>query len=387
MIGRLFSNRKKPPVVTNERGTNRLYDPVPVTLLTGFLGSGKTTLLNYILSDPRMTGTAVIVNEFGSVSIDHELVHAGRETYFRTTTGCICCTATGDIRASLYELHEARLIGESPPILRVVIETTGLADPAPIINSLIPGGLSALSLRDHAVARAFRLSGVITVVDVEGIGTVLDNHPESLRQIAFADHVVLSRTDVAPAGDWPDRLRSLNPGLRLHDGADPAFRAATLLEPGSYSAFGKGEGVETWLAAEAKHGHGHGGHFHDLNRHGHVVAIPLVRDDPIDERALRQFLVKLTSTPGNGLLRIKGLVALQDDPSSPALVHAVQHRLYPIARLEGWPQGAASSRLVIIGTNLDEAAIRAGFEALSGKPRPFSVMAVQAFKQGGRPFG
>lgn len=164
--------------MTNERGTNRLYDPVPVTLLTGFLGSGKTTLLNYILSDPRMTGTAVIVNEFGSVSIDHELVHAGRETYFRTTTGCICCTATGDIRASLYELHEARLIGESPPILRVVIETTGLADPAPIINSLIAGGAPAMGLRDHVVARQFYLSGVITTFDVIAGPQTLDAHME-----------------------------------------------------------------------------------------------------------------------------------------------------------------------------------------------------------------
>nr|WP_255613880.1 GTP-binding protein [Pseudogemmobacter faecipullorum] len=122
-------------------------------------------------------------------------------------------------------------------------------------------------------------------------------------------------------------------------------------------------------------------------RHNPVVAIPLTRDDPVDERALRQFLVRLTSTPGNGLLRIKGLVALQDDPASPALVHAVQHRLYPITRLEAWPNGAASSRLVIIGTNLDEGGIRAEFAALSGKPQPFLAMAFQAFKQGGRPFG
>ncbi len=246
-----------------------------------------------------------------------------------------------------------------------------------------------MSLRDHAVARAFRLSGVIAVVDVQGIGAVLDSHPESLRQIAFADHVVLTRTDAASAGDWPEKLKRLNPGLRIHDGADPSFQPAVLLEPASYSAFGKGEGVEAWLAAEASHdhGHGHGGHFHDLNRHGYVVAIPLIRDDPVDERALRQFLVRLTATPGNGLLRIKGLVALQDDPSAPALIHAVQHRLYPIMRLEGWPQGQAASRLVIIGTNLDEGAIRAEFEALSGKPQPFLAMAFQAFKQGGRPFG
>lgn len=367
----------------------RTIEQLPVFLLTGFLGAGKTTLLNRILENPAFHDTALIINEFGLVSVDHDLVREGRERPVVTTTGCICCTVGSDLRSSLDELLVGRRDGSLPPFSRVIVETTGLADPAPIINSLIPGGVAAMSLRDHAVARAFRLSGVIAVVDVQGIGAALDSHPESLRQIAFADHVVLTRTDAAPAGDWPEKLKRLNPGLRIHDGTDPSFQPAALLEPASYSAFGKGEGVEAWLAAEASHdhGHGHGGHFHDLNRHGNVVAIPLVRDDPVDERALRQFLVRLTATPGNGLLRIKGLVALQDDPAAPALIHAVQHRLYPIMRLEGWPQGQAASRLVIIGTNLDEGAIRAEFEALSGKPQPFLAMAFQAFKQGGRPFG
>ncbi|MFV0382698.1 CobW family GTP-binding protein [Paracoccus sp. (in: a-proteobacteria)] len=364
-------------------------EQIPVFLLTGFLGAGKTTLLNRILENPGFHDTALIINEFGLVPVDHHLVREGNEQPVVTTTGCICCTVGSDLRSSLDQLLVGRRDGSLPPFSRVIVETTGLADPAPIINSLIPGGMSAMSLRDHAVARAFRLSGVITVVDVEGVGAALDSHPESLRQIAFADHVVLTKTDVAPAGDWPDRLRCLNPGLRFHDGADPAFRPSALLEPGSYSAFGKGEGVEDWLAAEAKHdhAHGHGGHFHDLNRHGNVVAIPLTRDDPVDELALRQFLVRLTSTPGNGLLRIKGLVALQDDPASPALIHAVRHRLYPITRLEGWPHGVAQSRLVVIGTALNEGTIRAGFEALSGKPQPFLAMAFQTFRQEGRPLG
>lgn len=362
-------------------------EQTPVFLLTGFLGAGKTTLLNRILENPGFHDTALIINEFGLVPVDHDLVHEGNEQAVVTTTGCICCTAGSDLRSSLDQLLVGRRDGSLPPFSRVIVETTGLADPSPIINSLIPGGMPALSLRDHAVARAFRLSGVITVVDVEGIGAVLDTHPESLRQIAFADHVVLTRTDMVPAGDWPERLRALNPVLRIHDAGVAGFDPAALLVPGSYSAFGKGEGVEAWLAAEADHDHGHGGHFHDLNRHGNVTAIPLTRDDPVDERRLRQFLVKLTSTPGNGLLRIKGLVAVQDDPSSPALIHAVQHRLYPITRLEGWPHGEAQSRLVVIGTDLNEQAIRSEFDGLTGKPQPFLAMAFQAFKQGGKPFG
>lgn len=365
----------------------RATDQLPVFLLTGFLGAGKTTLLNRILEDPGFHDNALIINEFGLVPVDHDLVREGKEQPMVTTTGCICCTAGSDLRSSLDQLLIGRRDGSLPPFSRVIVETTGLADPAPIINSLIPGGMQAMALRDHAVARAFRLSGVITVVDVEGIGAVLDSHPESLRQIAFADHVVLTKTDVVPAGDWPERLCALNPALHIHDTGAAGFAPAALLEPGSYSAFGKGEGVEAWLAAEVKHDHGHGGHFHDLNRHGNVTAIPLTRDDPVDGRALSLFLQRLTSTPGTGILRIKGLVALRDDPSAPALVHAVRHRLYPITRLDAWPDSNASSRLVIIGTDLDEPAIRAGFEALSDKPQPFLATAFQAFKQGGKPFG
>lgn len=360
----------------------RSKDQTPVFLLTGFLGAGKTTLLNRILENPGLQDTALVINEFGLVPVDHDLVREGREKPMVTTTGCICCTVGSDLRSSLDELLAGRRNGSLPPFSRVIVETTGLADPAPIVNSLIPGGLRAMSMADHAVARAFRLSGVITVVDVEGIEEALDMHPESLRQIAFADHVVLTRTDQTPAGDWPARIRAMNPGVQIHDSADSAFDPAALLEPGSYSAFGKGENVEDWLAAEGDHSH-HGGHFHDLNRHGDVLAVPLTSDAPLELGALRKFLTRLTTDPENGLLRVKGLVALRDNPGSPAVVHAVQHRLYPLMRLDAWPEGQATSRLVVIGTKLDEAALRKDFAALSEMaPQPFLAAAFDAFRRG-----
>ncbi len=241
--------RAAPPERSFPMKPGKPADQIPVFLLTGFLGAGKTTILNRILENPAFHDTALVINEFGLVPVDHDLVREGKEQPMVTTTGCICCTVGSDLRSSLDELLVGRRDGSLPPFSRVIVETTGLADPAPIINSLIPGGVVAMSLRDHAVARAFRLSGVIAVVDVQGIGAVLDSHPESLRQIAFADHVVLTRTDAASAGDWPEKLKRLNPGLRIHDGADPSFQPAVLLEPASYSAFGKGEGVEAWLAA------------------------------------------------------------------------------------------------------------------------------------------
>lgn len=350
----------------------RSKDQIPVFLLTGFLGAGKTTLLNRLLEDPKLRDTALIVNEFGLVPVDHDLVREGNERPVVTTAGCICCTVGSDLRSSLDQLLHGRRTGELPPFSRVIVETTGLADPAPIINSLIPGGIQARSLADHAVARAFRLSGVIAVVDVEGIGAALEAHPESLRQIAFADHAILTRTDRSPADDWPDKLRAINPGLHVHDAAAPGFDPAALLRPGSYAAFGKGEDVENWLAAEVGHGD-HGGHFHDLNRHGKVLAVPLTCEAPLDAAALHRFLNRLIATPDNGLLRVKGLVALSDDPSAPAVVHAVQHRIYPMGRIEAWPGGDAQSRLVVIGTNLDETALREEFAALSEPQRPAAL--------------
>nr|WP_256372988.1 GTP-binding protein [Pseudoruegeria sp. HB172150] len=346
--------------------------------MTGFLGAGKTTLLNRILKDPVFHDTAIIINEFGLVPVDHDLVREGRERPVVTTTGCICCTVGSDLRSSLEELLVGRQNGQLPPFSRVIVETTGLADPAPIINSLIPGGTRAMSLGDHMVARAFRLSGVITVVNVESISAALDAHPESLRQIAFSDHAVLTRTGEMPAGDWPERLRAMNGNLTVHDESAMDFDPAALLVPGSYSAFGKGENVDRWLADETDQ-HGHGRHFHNLNRHGKVLAVPLTSDSPLPADRLHQFLISLTTSSENGLLRIKGLLALQDHPGSPAVVHAVQHRLYPIYRLEKWPAGSIENRLVVIGTNLDESELRRQYAQLCDTPKASLVTGFQAF--------
>ncbi|WP_234841087.1 CobW family GTP-binding protein [Sinorhizobium meliloti] len=319
----------------------RLYDSVPVTLLTGFLGSGKTTLLNDVLIDPAMHGTAVIVNEFGTVPIDHDLVRKGSETYFRTTTGCICFTATSDVRSSLSELHEARLRGDIPPVSRVVIETTGLADPGPIINSIIPGGSPAMGLRDHVVARHFHLARVVTTFDVLGGRATLNSFMEGWKQLAFADHVVLTKTDIADtAHDWPDELRALN------------------------SAAGKVEDVPGWLAMERLVAHGE--HAHDPNRHGgEIEAISLSHDVPLSPQAVGTFLHIVTTNIGSGLLRLKALFALTDDQARPLVTHAVQHRLYPLQRLAHWPDEDHRSRVVLIGRNMPAKPIRDLFEVLA----------------------
>lgn len=343
----------------------RLYDSVPVTLLTGFLGSGKTTLLNAILSDPRMAGTAVIINEFGTVPIDHDLVRTGSETYFRTTTGCICCTATSDIRAALHELHEARLRGDVPPIARVVIETTGLADPAPIINSIIPGGAPAIGLRDHVVARHFHLAGVVTAFDVLNGHATLDSFLEGWKQLAFADHVILTKTDLTTADhDWATELRTLNPSARYHDSHRPGFQLAMMFEKGNYTISGKAEDVPGWLTLERLAQHSD--HAHDPNRHGdEIEAISLTHDVPLSPQAVDTFLHIVTTNISSGLLRMKGIFALTDDPDRPLVAHAVQHKLYPLQRLEHWPDGDRTSRVVLIGQDMPITPIRNLFQVLA----------------------
>ena len=341
---------------------------IPVTLLTGFLGSGKTTLLNDLLAQPAMAGTAVIVNEFGAIPVDHDLVQSGRETYLRTSTGCLCCTATSDIRASLYELDQAVAAGHVPPVSRVVIETTGLADPAPIVNSLIAGGAPALGLRDHVVARRYRLAGVVTAFDaLEGLAT-LERFMEGWKQLAFADHIVLTKTDLPHlARNWVNELHHLNPAATLHDRHAPGFDLMHLFAAGSYAPEGKAEDVAGWLAMERLKGpHDHA---HDPARHGGIEAVSLTHDVPLDRRSLDVFLKVVTSNIDSGLLRMKGLFAVSDDPDRPIVAHAVQHRLYPVTQLDRWPDKDRQSRVVLIGQDMPIKQIHELFAALAPRPR------------------
>jgi G3E family GTPase len=315
----------------------------PVTVLTGFLGSGKTTLLNRIVSDVRFTDTAVLVNEWGEIPIDHALVREGSENVVVLAGGCICCRVAGDVVRALRELHFQRAEGAIPPFRRVVIETTGLADPAPLLATLVEMPL---------VAARYSLAGVVTTVDAEHGERTLGAHPEAVKQAAMADLQVITKCDlVAPSAiaTLEAHLAALNPGAKRLRSARGSVDPAQLLATGLYRGEGVALDATGWLNAGAYRHIGASASRHDPAIQAFTWTIPEARPWEDMEAAL-QTLVELR---GERLLRMKGLVRASGEPG-PRAVHAVQHTLYPSARLPEWPEGERSTRLVFIGRGLEE---------------------------------
>lgn len=367
---------------------------VPVSILTGFLGAGKTTLLNRLLKHPDLTDTAVIINEFGEVGIDHLLVERSGDGVIELADGCLCCTVRGELVDTLADLMDRMQTGKIRPLKRVVIETTGLADPAPVIQAVIG---------NPVLSHSFRLDGVITLVDaVNGLST-LAGHPESVKQAAVADRLVLTKTamaDEVALAALKKALLDLNPRAAVIEADDPQETGPSLLACGLYDPQTKIADVGRWLNDEARHdahehhdhhhdhehdGHGHdahgheghGGaehfhqHAHDVNRHSASIrSYSIVHDRPIDPMALDMFVDLLRSAHGEKLLRMKAIVALSDNPDRPVILHGVQAIFHPPERLAAWPDpDDRRTRMVLITDGLPEAFVRDLFDAFVGRPQ------------------
>jgi G3E family GTPase len=351
--------------------------PIPLTLLTGFLGAGKTTLLNRLLKEPALADTAVIINEFGEVSLDHLLVDYIGDNMVLLQSGCLCCTLRGDLVDGLEKLLRDLDNGRCQ-FRRVLLETTGLADPAPVLQT---------AMAHPYLVKRFRLDGVVTVVDAVNGESTLDGYPEAVKQAAVADRIVLTKTDLADAeqrGGIIGRLHTLNPAAPILDAAKGEATADRLLNCGLYDPSRKIPDVKKWLAAEAyaeaqEHGHGHGHHgpghhdhhHHDVNRHDdHIASFVLTADKPIPAGTLDMLLELIRASHGAKLLRVKGIVQLAEMPDNPVVVHGVQHVFHPTARLERWPDDDHRSRLVFITRDLPERTVRELFEAFIGVASP-----------------
>lgn len=336
---------------------------LPISVLTGFLGSGKTTVLNYLIQQPSLSTTLVLINEFGEIGLDHDLVtHSKDDVVIEMASGCLCCTIQGDLAKTLREAPSRFARGGKLWFDRVIIETTGLADPAPILHTL---------MTEPSVARQYRLDGVITTVDAVNGGDSLDRQIESVKQAAVADRLLITKTDLVDNEVLPglqNRLRGLNPAAPQIIAGNGVVDPAVLFDAGLYDPKTKTLDVQRWLRAEAyaephDHHHGTDGHSHthqhnDVNRHdAHIKAVCLTIDEPIHGAALELWLEALLLLRGADLLRIKGIINVVD-LDGPIVIHGVQHIFHPAVMLKEWPSEDRRSRIVFITRDIDEAVLR-----------------------------
>jgi G3E family GTPase len=334
---------------------------IPVAVLTGFLGSGKTTLLGRLLRHPQFSRTAVIINEFGEVGLDHDLIETSEESFIELQTGCLCCTVRGDLVLTLEDILRRRDQGRVAPFERVVIETSGLADPAPILHAL---------MSDPGISARLALAGVVATVDaVNGLAT-LARQPESVKQVAVADRLILTKTDLLEGA--PDalatRLAALNPSATLLQASFGALDPAQLFDMG-LRASRSDRDVQAWLGIDA---HAHDlAHPHERDhspRHAEDIScFAILREQPIRAVTLTLLLEVLAEHCGGDLLRLKGIVNVAESPDRPAVIHGVQHVFHPPAWLDRWPSIDRRSRLVFIVRGIPQAWVEALIAALEAE--------------------
>ncbi len=309
--------------------------PLPIAVLTGFLGSGKTTLLARMLADPGLADTAVIINEFGAVGLDHLLLEAADQEIVALPNGCVCCAVRQDLADTLYRLLRRRASGDLPPFRRLVLETSGLAEPSPILYTLSADAFLEQALQVHAV---------VTTIDAVAGAQTLDRFPEATAQAACADRLLLTKTDLAtPSPVLIERLEALNPAARIDNAA--VLAPAALLFDRAPTASARPRLVVTTV-------HAHG-----------IRAVVMLLRRPMSRLDFSLALGGLARERGEDLLRVKGIVAFADRDAGPAAIHSVQHTLYPPRWFDSWPDEDRRSRLVFIVRDIATEALLERFAA------------------------
>ena len=337
-----------------QRGANR----VPVTVLTGFLGAGKTTILNSLLKQPGMDGAAVIINEFGEVGIDHLLVEKILGEAVLLESGCLCCSLRGDLVDTMNVLRLQAEAGDVPRFDRLLIETTGLADPAPVLQTL---------MAEPMLTTYYRLSALVSAVDAANGADTLDTHPEAVKQAALASLFLLTKSDIAAPEEiarTEARLRAINPHAPVERVVAGAIDAERFFAAADYDA--QAVGFDVAMVAEAPHDHA--GHRHHHHAEDGISTFCIGRDRPLPWEALRTWLDSLTSIRGADLLRVKGIVEVEGCVA-PVVIHGVQHVFHPPETLDVWPGDIRGSRIVCITRGLDAASVSNALDAAVEKLR------------------
>ncbi len=334
---------------------------IPVHILTGFLGSGKTTLLNHLVSSPQFSKTFVIINEFGAVGLDHLLVKSASETMIEMSSGCICCTIHSDLKKTLKDILWRFSRNGERQFDRVIIETTGLADPAPIIHTI---------MNSPELEGEYELSSVIATIDATCFAKTFQDQFEARKQAAVADSLILTKTDLVQSSERfeiEEFVRSVNPSAPIFRAANGVVDIDKLFQARPFSIHDKTPDVKQWLNEEVYHDNhnGHHDHHHDINRHGKdISAFCITREEPIPEKAFMIWIEFLLKFMGESVLRMKGIVNIAEY-QSPLIVQGVQHIMYPPYQMEAWPDSDKRSRLVFITKGVTKASLESSLKSLA----------------------